>query len=92
MFDCFALVEALNRVIHDGAGDEMLDFYESDRRRVFIEITSPRASDNLRNLYKLYPGLGKDALVARLRKIAENKDMLRKEASFTENMETRFPD
>ncbi len=91
MFDSFALIEALNRVMHDGASEDLLDFYEADRRRIFIELTSPRASDNLRNLYKTYPGIGKDALLARLREIAENKDLMRQELSFTENMETQFP-
>lgn len=90
MFDSFALVEALNRVIHDSDGDEILEFYERDRRRIFVERTSPRASDNLRNLYRLYPGIGKDTHTARLRKIAGDRDLMRQELSFTEQMETTF--
>ena len=90
MFDSFALVEALNRVIHDGASHDLLDYYDRDRRRIFIEVTSPRASDNLRNLYRLYPGTGKDAFVARLRMIGQDSDLMRKELSFTEQMETHF--
>lgn len=90
MFDAFALVEALNRVVHDGAGEEMLEYYERDRRRVFIEVTSPRASDNLRRLYYLQPGQQKDDAVDWLRDVSLSADRMRVEFSFTEQMETRF--
>lgn len=90
MFDSFALVEALNRVIHDGAGDEILEFYERDRRRVFAEVTSPRASTNLRNLYHLKEGQSKDERVDFLRKVAGDERLLEHELSFTKQMETHF--
>lgn len=90
MFDSFALVEALNLVIYDGASHDLLEFYERDRRRVFIELTSPRASDNLRRLYRTYPGVGKDKIVERLRRIAGSDELMREDQSFTEKMETKF--
>ncbi len=90
MFDSFALVGALNRVIHDGASHDMLEFYERDRRRIFIEITSPRASDNLRRLYYLQPGQQKDDAVEWLREVSRSEDRMRNEFRFTEQMETHF--
>lgn len=90
MFDAFALIEALNRVIHDGAGDDMLEFYERDRRRVFIEHTSPRASDNLRHLYYTKPGQTKDEWIAWARKVAKDEDLMRQQLGFTEIMESKF--
>ena len=90
MFDAFALTEALNRVIHDGADHDVLEYYERDRRRIFTELVSPRASDNLRRLYYLQPGQQKDDCIEWFKKISKNKDLMRKEFSFTEQMETRY--
>ncbi len=90
MFDAFALTEALNRVIHDGASHDLLEFYETDRRRIFIELTSPRASDNLRRLYYLQPGQQKDDCVDWLRNVSLDQSLMREQMRFTEDMETRF--
>ncbi|PNU05470.1 6-hydroxy-3-succinoylpyridine 3-monooxygenase NdpD [Novosphingobium guangzhouense] len=90
MFDAFALIEALNRVIHDDAGDEILEFYERDRRRVFSEITSPRASGNLRTLYHLKEGQEKEDRIQFLRTAAGDERLLERELSFTKQMETQF--
>jgi 3-(3-hydroxy-phenyl)propionate hydroxylase/6-hydroxy-3-succinoylpyridine 3-monooxygenase len=90
MFDSFALVEALNRVMHDSANHDILETYDRERRRNFIEVVSPRASDNLRRLYYLQPGQQKDEAIKWLRKVSRDKDLMRKEFSFTEQMETKF--
>ncbi|MFS0850688.1 MULTISPECIES: 6-hydroxy-3-succinoylpyridine 3-monooxygenase NdpD [Novosphingobium] len=90
MFDAFALIGALNRVIHDGAGDAMLEFYERDRRRVFAEVTSPRASANLRGLYHLKEGQEKEERISFLRSVAGDERLLERELSFTKQMETHF--
>ena len=90
MFDAFALTEALNRVIHDGADHDILEYYETDRRRIFTELVSPRASDNLRRLYYLQPGQQKDDCIEWFRKVSNDKNLMRNELSFTEQMETKF--
>lgn len=90
MFDAFALIGALNRVIHDGAGDHVLEFYERDRRRVFAEVTSPRASGNLRSLYHLKEGQEKADRIQFLRDVSVDPKLLERELSFTKQMETHF--
>lgn len=90
MFDSFALIEVLNRMIHDSAGDDLLEFYDHDRRRIFIEVTSPRASENLRTMYYMKPGQQKDEWVARTREIGQSDALTREAFGFTEQMETRF--
>lgn len=90
MFDAFALIEAMNRVLHDNAGCDVLEFYERDRRRIFTEITSPRASLNLRNLYHLKEGQEKEERIQFLRAVARSEELMRTEMSFTEQLETRF--
>lgn len=90
MFDCFALVEALGRVIHGGASDDILEFYERDRRRKFIELVSPRASHNLRTLYHMLPGEQRDGWIEGVRAIAVDRDKMRDAMLFHEQMRTVF--
>lgn len=90
MFDAFALTEALNRVIHDKASHSLLDFYDRDRRRVFAEITSPRATQNLNSIYNLKEGEQKVERIEFLRNVGKNNDLMRREFGFTETMESRF--
>ncbi|ERI54522.1 hypothetical protein N878_00395 [Pseudomonas sp. EGD-AK9] len=88
MFDAFALTSALNQVIHDGRSEDILDVFEADRRRKFIELVSPRASDNLRNLYHQKPGEAKDDWVKNTRDISKDIDRMREALRFPEVMET----
>lgn len=90
MFDAFALIETLNRVIHDGASQELLESYEQNRRRVFVEITSPRASNNLANLYRMKEGGRKQELIDWLRTVGKDHDLMRREFSFTENLQSQL--
>lgn len=90
MFDCFALVEALGRVIHDGADEDLLDVYDRERRRNFIELVSPRASNNLRTLYHMLPGQQRDEWIAQARTIAADRDKMRETMLFHEQMRTVF--
>lgn len=88
MFDAFALTSVLNQVIHDGRSEDILDVFEADRRRKFIELVSPRASDNLRNLYHQKPGEGKNDWVNNTRSISKDIDRMRDALRFPETMET----
>jgi 2-polyprenyl-6-methoxyphenol hydroxylase-like FAD-dependent oxidoreductase len=49
-FDAAALVTALGAVIAGQAGDEVLDFYSQERRRVFLEVASPIAQATKRRI------------------------------------------
>ena len=90
MFDSFALVEALGRVIQDGASEDILEFYDRDRRQKFIELVSPRATHNLRTLYHMLPGQQRDEWIAQARAIAADRDKMRQVMSFHEQMRTVF--
>jgi 2-polyprenyl-6-methoxyphenol hydroxylase-like FAD-dependent oxidoreductase len=90
MFDAFALAEALNRVIHEGADVAILNRYSNDRRRIFLEIVSPRATQNKLNVFHSGPGRATDALVARLRETAASPEKMREALSFTTQLESRF--
>ncbi|GAB2458009.1 hypothetical protein GCM10027082_05670 [Comamonas humi] len=90
MFDSFALVEALGRVIHDGTSHGILDAYEADRRQKFIELVSPRATANLHHLYHTAPGKAMDDWVANTKAIAKSPDAMRDIFSFTEKLLTVY--
>ena len=90
MFDSFALIEVLDRVIHDNANDQLLDFYDFDRRRIFIEHAAPRASDNLRIMYYMKPDQAKDEWTEWARKVGNDPALMREAFSFTAAMESKF--
>jgi 3-(3-hydroxy-phenyl)propionate hydroxylase/6-hydroxy-3-succinoylpyridine 3-monooxygenase len=90
MFDSFALVEAMGRVIQDRTGDTILTRYSNDRRQKFIEIASPRASQNKLTVFHSGPGKATDAWAERMRAIAASPDRMRAVLSFTKQLETRF--
>lgn len=90
MFDSFALVEALARVIQDGADDAILTAYSNDRRRKFLELASPQASQNKLALFHSGPGKATDTWTERMRAIAKSPDRMRQVLSFTKQLETRF--
>ena len=45
IMDAQALIDALGAVINDRADESLLDVYAEERRRIFLEITSPAASE-----------------------------------------------
>lgn len=55
VIDADALITALGAVIMGEADEEVLDFYAAERRRVFLEVTSPLASDFKRMLAERDP-------------------------------------
>jgi 3-(3-hydroxy-phenyl)propionate hydroxylase/6-hydroxy-3-succinoylpyridine 3-monooxygenase len=90
MFDAFALIESLNRVIHDHADDEILTRYSDDRRCKFIELASPRASQNKLTVFHSGPGKATDDWIVRTRAIATSTERMRETLSFTRQLESRL--
>ncbi len=90
MFDTFALVEALNDVIHNARSQDVLDEYDRDRRQKFVELVSPRATQNLHTLYHMKPGVQKDEWVAETRRIARDRHAMKAALRFTECLQTTY--
>ncbi|HVY81811.1 MAG TPA: FAD-dependent monooxygenase, partial [Steroidobacteraceae bacterium] len=55
VIDAMALVDTLSAVIAGRAPDSVLDFYSQERRRVYLEVTSPLASNFKRMLSEKDP-------------------------------------
>jgi 3-(3-hydroxy-phenyl)propionate hydroxylase len=51
LFDTFALYPALAAVIKGQVDDSVLDEYSRQRRRIFLEVASPAATENKRLIY-----------------------------------------
>ena len=55
LLDAIILGDALCAVIAGRAGEELLDRYAQERRRVFTEVTGPTAAENKRRLSETNP-------------------------------------
>ena len=88
LFDIFVLYEALAAVIHGEATDELLDRYAAERRRVFLEYASPRASENKRLIYHSRDPVRLEEDLTRLRRLETDKDFLLQMVTFTRQLQT----
>lgn len=88
LFDTYVLYEALAAVIHGEADDEVLDRYSDERRRTFLEIASPQASENKRFIYHSGDPVRLEQDLARIRSMATSKDVLIERLLFTRRLVT----
>jgi 3-(3-hydroxy-phenyl)propionate hydroxylase/6-hydroxy-3-succinoylpyridine 3-monooxygenase len=89
LFDCFALYPALAAVLRDGADERLLDLYASERRRIFLERTSPQAVTNKRLVFHANGGGAElEAGLEALRRMASDADFRRERLRFVKSLET----
>ncbi len=91
LFDSFLLYPLLAAVVRGAAQEEVLDYYARERRRTFLEIASPQASENKRVIYGETDPQRRRQDVERLRKLAEDPEVSRERALFTRRMQTPLP-
>lgn len=72
LLDAAALADALAAVIHRERGEEVLDEYAEDRRDIFLNIASPKATEAKRKIMESDPDR-RAADIASLRRLGENK-------------------
>jgi 3-(3-hydroxy-phenyl)propionate hydroxylase len=83
LFDSFALSEALAAVVAGGARDALLDEWADERRRIFLELASPVASETKRIIYsERDPERRREDLEA-IREWTTDRDLLRERIRFT---------
>jgi len=88
LFDIFALYEALAAVIRGEVGEDVLDRYSEERRRIFLEYVSPQATENKRLIYHSSDQARLDEDLKRLRRLETDKDFVLQVVSFTKRLET----
>ena len=86
LFDVYALYVALAAVVQGRAGDEVLDKYAEDRRRVFLEVVSPAATENKRIIFDTSDPEQRAADMAKLRKLGADKAALVERLMLTSRM------
>jgi 3-(3-hydroxy-phenyl)propionate hydroxylase/6-hydroxy-3-succinoylpyridine 3-monooxygenase len=85
LFDAYALVPALAAVIHGEASDSVLDRWAEERRRIFLELVSPTASENKRRLAERDPERQREDR-ARMRRVANEPEFAFEVICFTERL------
>ena len=88
LFDTYVLYEALAAVIHGAADDAILDRYSQERRRIFLDYASPRASENKRLIYHSSDPVRLEQDLRMLRRLETDRDFLMQTVSFTKQLET----
>ncbi len=74
-FDALSLSEALGAVLNGAADQTVLDDYAAERRRVFLEVSSPTARDHKRRVQEADPAQSfKDEQA--LRAVSENPEIM----------------
>ena len=82
LLDAVALGYPLAAVFHGLQNETILDRYAEERRRIFVERTSPAASENLRRFQERDPER-KAADLERFRRLREDPEFNQAAASFT---------
>ena len=92
LFDAFALWPTLAAVMLEGADPALLDRYCEDRRRVFLEKTSPQAVKNKQLVFHAWNrGPTLDVALEGLRTIARDPDARFAALQFVKSLETMSP-
>jgi 2-polyprenyl-6-methoxyphenol hydroxylase-like FAD-dependent oxidoreductase len=82
LLDADVLGDALPAVIKRAAGEDLLDRYAAERRRVFLEVTGPTAAENKRRIKESDPEK-KRADNERFRRLRDDPDFQREVLTFT---------
>ena len=87
LFDSYVLSEALAAVVNGEVGDEVLDLYAEQRRQVFLEYASPRATSFKELVYNCEPAMLEQVLPM-LRAAAADEDIQRQSLLISQPAET----
>lgn len=88
LFDTFVLYPALAAVIRGDAPDSVLNDYAAERRRVFLEVASPAASENKRLIYSSTDPARLAEDLAGLRAMVQSPERLRERLVFPYRLRT----
>ncbi|MCA0204196.1 MAG: FAD-dependent monooxygenase [Proteobacteria bacterium] len=86
LLDLYFLLDILNAIVNEGAPHELLDRYSDDRRRIFLEIASPRAVQNKQMIFHAYAGSLLENQLRAVRRLATDPDAVRAQVPFARSM------
>jgi len=88
LFDSYVLYEALAAVARGDASDEVLDRYAEARRKMFLDIVSPQATENKRLVFHSHDPERLEGDLAIYRRMATDKDFRLPRLLFPKRLET----
>jgi 3-(3-hydroxy-phenyl)propionate hydroxylase/6-hydroxy-3-succinoylpyridine 3-monooxygenase len=88
LFDTYVLSEALAAVVNGEADETVLDEYARERRRVFVEVVNPAASNNKRMVYHSSDPVRLEQDLEELRRLTTDEDFVVKRLMFPKSLET----
>jgi 2-polyprenyl-6-methoxyphenol hydroxylase-like FAD-dependent oxidoreductase len=88
-FDAFALYEALGAVVLGGADEAVLDAWAEERRRLFLELASPAASELKRVIFSEADPERRREDLEGIRRWTSDRDLLRERLRFTAKLRSR---
>jgi 3-(3-hydroxy-phenyl)propionate hydroxylase/6-hydroxy-3-succinoylpyridine 3-monooxygenase len=88
LFDSYVLSEALAAVVRREADPSVLDLYAAERRRVFVEVVSPAATENKRLIFSSSDPVRLEQDLARLRLLGTDRDAAVARLLFPKSLET----
>lgn len=88
LFDTYVLEEAIAAVVCGDAGEDVLDRYAQERRRVFVDKVTPAASANKRLVYHSDDLQRLEEDLQGLRRLQTDDDAARERLMFVKSLET----
>ncbi|WP_323019653.1 FAD-dependent oxidoreductase [Pararhodobacter sp.] len=88
LLDLYFLLDILNAIVNEGASPDLLDRYSDERRRIFLEIASPRAVQNKQMIFHAHAGRLLDTQVQAVRRLATDPDAVRAQVPFARSMQS----
>ncbi|MFI5436243.1 FAD-dependent oxidoreductase [Rhodococcus baikonurensis] len=87
LFDSFALSEVLAAVVSGKSDDSLLDRWAEERRRNFVEYSSPTSSERKKFVYNLEDDSAVEQEFAPMRRIAADPDRMREWFALARSLE-----
>jgi 3-(3-hydroxy-phenyl)propionate hydroxylase/6-hydroxy-3-succinoylpyridine 3-monooxygenase len=88
LFDTFVLYDALAAVITGRADESVLDRYAAERKQIFVDVVSPRASENKRLVYHSSDPLRLQSDLEGLRRLAADEHLQIERFMFNQTLQT----
>ena len=86
LFDAYLLYKTLTRVVQGKASEQELEKYAEDRRRIFLEVVSPAATENKRIIFDTSDPAQRAADMTRIRAMCADKAILLERLLLTSKM------
>jgi 2-polyprenyl-6-methoxyphenol hydroxylase-like FAD-dependent oxidoreductase len=89
LFDAFALSPTLASVVLEGTDDAVLDRWADERRRIFLDVASPAASEYKRIVFSEPDAARRRQDLEEIKRWTSDEELLRERLRFTAKLKSR---